>query len=176
MAVNCSRAAWRSSTMLAARTPGGGRASAPSRLSSRSQKRSRLSLSRLRRSSRLKARKRSLRLADACWARARRARASLARTFILPSFRLADACWAWARRAGASPARTFILLSLKLGDACWARASLARTFIRGISNRDVVLVCPGCCGCIDAFVRVRRCGRHVHSSCGARCGQSIPGC
>ncbi len=150
MAVNCSRAAWRSSTMLAARTPGGGRASAPSRLSSRSQKRSRLSLSRLRRSSRLKARKRSLRLADACWARARRARASLA--------------------------RTFILLSLKLGDACWARASLARTFIRGISNRDVALVWPGCCGCIDAFVRVRRCGRHVHSSCGARCGQSIPGC
>src|SRR5947209_16845358 len=47
IAVNCSSAACKSSTMLAARTSGEASVSAPSRLSSRSQKRSRLTLSRL---------------------------------------------------------------------------------------------------------------------------------
>src|SRR2546423_473654 len=47
IAVNCSSAACKSSTMLAASTSGEASVSAPSRLSSRSQKRSRLTLSRL---------------------------------------------------------------------------------------------------------------------------------
>ena len=54
MAANCSKATRRSSTILAANTSGAGKASAPSRLSSRSQKWSRLSLSRLSKSSKVK--------------------------------------------------------------------------------------------------------------------------
>jgi hypothetical protein len=51
IAINCSKAACKSSTILAASMSGGGKVSAPSRLSSRSQNRSRLTLSRLSNSS-----------------------------------------------------------------------------------------------------------------------------
>jgi hypothetical protein len=60
MAANCSRAAWRSSTISAAMTSGAGRFADSSSEASLSQKMSRLALSRLTGSSWAKARKRSL--------------------------------------------------------------------------------------------------------------------